>query len=324
MLSTQLTTRWGLKHPLVQAPMAGVAGGELARAVSEAGGLGMIGVGGATEIEWVQSQADIAREGGRFGLGILVWSLAGRPELFDALLELQPDALCLSFGDPTPYIERAHSAGVRVMAQVQNADLAVRALEAGADAIVAQGTEAGGHTGAVGTLPLVQKVLDLASLTSVPILAGGGIATGRGIAGVLAMGCDGVWIGTRFVASKESMTHASGKAALVHARETETVLTHVFDIVQGAAWPDEFPGRALANDFTRTWHGREEKLKEDLDNVRPAFREAVQAGDMSQAVVYAGQAAGLISDVPSARDILTALMADAEAVLRHRVAALLQ
>ena len=323
MLKTRLTEEWGLKYPLIQAPMAGAAGGELARAVSEAGGLGMIGVGGATEIEWVQGQAQIAREGGLFGVGILMWSLTSRPELFDALLDLKPFALCLSFGDPTPYIERAHSVGVRVIAQVQSPELAVQALAAGVDAIVAQGTEAGGHTGAVGTLPLVQKVLILASSTDVPVLAGGGIATGHGIAGILAMGCDGVWIGTRFVASRESLAADNGKAALLRAGETDTVLTHVFDIVQGAAWPDEFPGRALANDFTRTWHGQEETLKEELDKVRPMFSEAVQAGDMSQAVIYAGQAAGLIEDVPSARDIVPTLMSDAEGVLRRRAVSLL-
>ena len=226
----------------------------------------MIGVGGATETEWVQGQANLARESGRFGFGILLWSLANRPELFDALLELEPFALCLSFGDPTRYVDRAHSAGVRVIAQVQDAELATRALSANVDAIVAQGTEAGGHTGSVGTLPLVQKVLGLAAGTGIPVIAGGGIATGHAIAGLLAMGCEGVWVGTRFVASTESITASEGKAAVVRAKETETVLTHVFDIVQGADWPAELPGRALSNDFTRAWHGQEEALEKGLED----------------------------------------------------------
>jgi nitronate monooxygenase len=323
MLTTTLTRDWGLKHPLVQAPMAGVAGGRLARAVCEAGGMGMIGVGSTVEARWLEEQVEEAGRGGRFGLGLLLWALDNRPELLDLLLAQRPFALCLSFGDPTPFVERIHAAGVLVLAQVQTAELAEQALQAGVDALVAQGTEGGGHTGSVGTLPLLQRVLEIAGPSGIPVLAGGGIATGRAIAGLLAMGCEGVWIGTRFAASEESMFSAGARAAIERARETDTVHTHVFDLVQGAAWPDAFPGRALRNAFTETWHGREDELSARMAEVRGEYEAACQRDDTSQSVIYAGQAAGLIDESLPAGEIVEVLMRDAEEALRGRFPSLL-
>jgi nitronate monooxygenase len=318
MLNTELTRAsgsWGLRHPLVQAPVVGVAGASLAAAVSAAGGLGMIGVGSATPLDWITKEAAVARQRGRFGFGLMAWALARRPELLDAALAEQPFAVSISFGEPAPYVVRAHAAGVRVVSQVQNAEYARQAVAAGVDALVVQGTEAGGHTGSVGTLPLLQIVLPIGEAAGIPVIAAGGIASGRGIAGVLAMGAAGVWLGTRFVASAEAQGSEAARQAIVQANEIETVHTHVFDIVQELPWPDPFPGRALRNDFTARWHGREQELRANLPEVRPDFETARGRGDLSQGFTYAGQAVGLIDRVEPAAAIIARLMAEAEATL---------
>ncbi len=195
MISTELTRILNIRHPIVSAPMAGWSGGELAGAVSAAGAFGMIAAGGSANLEWLSKQADIARPRGPFGFGLMSWSLEKRPELFDGVLEENPAAVSLSFGDPGPYVEKARGAGAVVMSQVQNSERAIEAAEAGVDILVAQGTDAGGHTGSVGTMPLLQRVLEIGDEAGIPVVAAGGIATGRGIAGVLAMGAAGAWIG---------------------------------------------------------------------------------------------------------------------------------
>src|SRR5262245_47988200 len=148
MLSTAWTRAWGLRHPLVLAPMAGVAGGALAGAVSSTGALGMIGIASSTPADWIAGQAALARPHGPFGLGLMSWAVERRPALLDAVLAERPFAVALSFGDPAPYVARVHAAGARVVSQVQDVATARQAVAAGVDALVAQGTDAGGHTGA--------------------------------------------------------------------------------------------------------------------------------------------------------------------------------
>ena len=323
MLSTELTRTFDLEHPIVSAPMANWAGGELAGAVSAGGGLGMIGVGSPTPEDWITEQADLARPYGPFGIGLLIWALEIRPELLDAALDVQPSAISIHAGDPTPYIAEIKEAGAKVFCQVNNGASAQRAAEAGADFLVAQGTDAGGHTGSVGTMPLLQKVLEIGEATGLPVLGAGGLATGRALAGVLAMGAVGAWVGTRFCATEESMGSEGAKRRILEADETQTVHTHVFDIVQGFPWPEEFPGRALTNAFTERWHGKEEELEARLAALRGNFKEAQRSGDYSEAVVYAGQAAGLVRDLPSAKELVERLSTEAEAYLRERCTALL-
>jgi nitronate monooxygenase len=317
MLVTEITRTWNLQHPLVSAPMAGVAGGALAGAVSAAGALGMIGVGSATPLDWIATEAAVARARGPFGIGLMCWAIERRPELLDAVLAERPFAISLAFGDFAPYVERARAAGVPVIGMVQDVATAERAIAAGVAALVAQGTDAGGHTGAVGTLPLLQLVLPLGERAGLPVLAAGGIGTGRAIAGALAMGAAGVWVGTRFAATREAMGTDAAKAAMLRAGATETVLTHVFDVVQRLPWPDEFPGRALQNAFTARWHGREAALQADLDAVSERFEAARRRDDYSEAYVYAGQAVGLVQEIPSAGDLVARLAAEAEEHLRR-------
>ena len=314
MNATDLTRLLGVRHPIVCAPMAGWSGGELAGAVSAAGAFGMIGVGSGTSAEWVSEQASVARERGPLGVGLMSWVLERRPELLDAVLAEEPAAVSLSFGDPAPFVERIHEAGAVVMSQVQDAEKAVRAIEAGVDVLVAQGTDAGGHTGKVGTLPLLQKVLNIGEGAGVPVVAAGGIGTGRGVAGVLAMGAAGAWIGTRFCATAESTGTEAAKRVILGATEADTVLTRVFDLVQEIPWPEEFAGRAIRNSFSDRWHGDEAQLEEQRSAVAAGFETS--RGDYAEDFVYSGQAAGLVEDVPPARELVERLMREAQAHLR--------
>ncbi|MFA9430459.1 NAD(P)H-dependent flavin oxidoreductase [Egicoccus sp. AB-alg2] len=301
----------GISHPLLQAPMAGAAHGRLAAAVSAAGGLGMVGVHAGADASWLAAQADEARAAGPFGIGLLLWRLADDDAMLDAALRTRPTLLALSFGDPTPYVSRVHAAGALLAVQVQDAAGAVQALEAGADVLVAQGTEAGGHTGGVATLPLLQQVLPLGERAAVPVVAAGGIATGRALAGVLTMGAHGVWVGTRFAATREGALSDGAKRRIVAADATDTVLTHVFDLVQEAPWPDPFPGRALRNRTTERWHGREDELASRLPQVQATFRAALERDDRDVAHVYAGQASGVVDDLPSAGAVVADLVDEA-------------
>lgn len=321
-MKTLVTEMLGIRHPLVLAPMTGTATAPLAAAVSEAGGLGMVGTM-AQGAEWLAQQVDdIRRSTDRpFGIGFIQWVIDRHPEMWDEALKLRPHAISLSFGAPEVYIEKAKMAGISVLYQAQTVELARRAARAGADIIVAQGTEAGGHTGGVSTLPLVPAVVD--AVHPVPVIAAGGIADGRGVAAALMLGAEGVWMGTRFVASAEALAHANAKQRIVAARSDETVLTHVFDIVQGSAWPDEFAGRAIQNTFTDRWHHNEAALQASLEGERPAIAAAQAAGEMNIAPLYAGEASGLIQNVAPAGEIIREIFDEAEAILRRRPGILL-
>jgi nitronate monooxygenase len=317
-VQTELTRRWDLRVPIVLAPMARVGGGELARAVSAAGGLGMIGIGSATATDWIGAQAALARrDGHRFGVGLMAWALEDRPELLDAALEERPFAVSISFGDPAPHAERVHAAGAVLVSQVSDRDTALRAVDAGVDVLVAQGTEAGGHTGAVGTLPLLDVVLRVGDRSGLPVLAAGGIASGRALAGVLAMGAAGGWVGTRFAASAQALGTDAAKRRIVAAGEADTVHTRVFDLAQGIPWPRRYPGRALRNAFTDRWHGREDDLAADRSGPAADLAAAAGRDDYDTMYVYAGQASGLVDAVEDAGELVTRMAREAEEHLRR-------
>lgn len=317
LIHTVLTDAWGLRYPIIGAPMAGAADGALAAAVTRAGGLGMFGIGSHDAPEFLLQQANVARSAGMFGIGLMIWALDERPDLFEAALLAHPDLIALSFGDPTPYVARCHAAGIRVATQVHSRDEALQAQSAGVDVIVAQGTEAGGHTGSVATLPLLQIVLET---VTVPVVAAGGIVSPRGVAAVLAAGAAGAWIGTALLAAPETWHPPGARERILSARETETVLTHVFDRVQGLAWPDAYPGRALRNRFTDRWHGHEEDLGPSSEAYHTFHRER---GNYDIDYIYAGQAVGLVNATRSAEDVVKTLGQGAEQWLRHRMATLI-
>jgi nitronate monooxygenase len=311
VIRTPLTDRFDLATPVVGAPMAGVAGGALARAVSAGGGLGMVGVGNAATPEFVAEQCAIPA-GLPFGVGLMAWVLTDRPDLLEATIAAQPAVVSVSFGDPAPWVGPLHEAGIAVAAQVNTVADVARAQAAGVDLLVAQGTEAGGHTGSRATLPLLQEVVALADR---PVLAAGGIAGGRGMAAALVAGAAGIWIGTPLLACPEALNSAAARARVRAARGEDTVLTRAFDVAQGLAWPERWPGRALVNDFSRAWHGREAELAGHPDVARRVV-EARTTGDLDQAPLYAGESVGLVTAERSATDVVRAMDEEAQRALR--------
>src|SRR3954453_5036715 len=293
--------------------MAGVSGGEMARAVSRAGGLGMIGISGAHTADFLTEQCAIpAAHQEPFGVGLMIWVLENRPDLLEATIAAAPSLVSVSFGDPAPYVGPLHDAGIAVCAQVNTTADVHRVLEAGIDIVVAQGTEAGGHTGRRATLPLLQEVL---TLTDRPVVAAGGIATGAGMAAALVAGAAGVWIGTPLLSCPEGLNKAIAKERIRAASGDETVLSRAFDVAEGAAWPERWPGRALVNDFSRTWHGREAELVDDAD-ARQLVVEGRRTGNPVNAPLYAGESVGLVTSERSATDVVREMDAEAEKALR--------
>jgi nitronate monooxygenase len=315
MLRTSLTDRFSLGCPIVGAPMAGVAGGRLAAAISAGGGLGMIGIGGAATAEAITAEAAIARAPGRpFGIGLMAWVLEGRPDQFDAAVGAGPALVSVSFGDYAPWVSRLHEAGIAAATQVGDAESARIAAARGVDFVVARGAEAGGHGhDRVATLPLLQAVLDA---VDVPVLAAGGIVTPRGLAAVLAAGAAGAWAGTAFLACTEAASSVAARQRVMAASETGTVYTRLFDIALGVPWPPEFGGRALANEFSRLWAGREDELAAD-ERAQAEATAARERGDFDTAVIYAGQGVGLVTGEQSAADVVAGL-ADGAGKLLNR------
>ena len=210
-MRTRLTDRLGIRHPVLLAPMGFVSGGALAAAVSAAGGLGIIG-GGYADPEWLERELAAAGNQ-RVGCGFITWSLAQRPGALGEALRRSPAAVMLSFDDAAPFVAAIKEAGSPVICQVQNLQQARAVLTLGADVIVAQGSEAGGHGSMRSTLPLVPAIVDLVAQLGrdVPIVAAGGITDGRGLAAALMLGADGVLMGTRFLAAEEIVGRARGK-----------------------------------------------------------------------------------------------------------------
>jgi len=216
---TRLTTLLGIEQPIILAPMDLVSNARLATAVSAAGGLGLIG-GGYGEEAWLKRELSAVKDE-RIGVGFITWSLAKQPHLLDLALEYRPVAVMLSFGDVTPFASRIKAAGARLICQVQTVAQAKAALAAGADVLVAQGSEAGGHGMSRGTFALVPAVVDIAG--GVPVAAAGGVSDGRGLAAALMFGADGVLVGTRFYATEEAGGFIAAKEAIRDARGDSTI-----------------------------------------------------------------------------------------------------
>lgn len=309
MIATALTEMFGLEHPVLLAPMGSVAGGHLAAAVSNAGGLGLVG-GGYGDTAWLQSQLSLAKSESRrpWGVGLITWSI--NPRALDLALGYRPAAFMLSFGDPRPYAAAIKAAGCRLICQVQDTEQARIARDAGADLIVAEGTEAGGHGGSRSTLPLVPAVVD--AVSPIPVVAAGGIADGRGLAAALMLGAQGVLLGTRFYASAEALAPDAAKQRIVEAQGNDTARTRVFDIVRGYAWPEIYPGRALRNSFMKLWHGQEGDLAVNSTRERMAYEAATRAQDYETAAIWAGEAVDLINSIENAATLVRRISTEAE------------
>jgi nitronate monooxygenase len=330
MLRTRITEMFGLKYPIMSAPMALHSGGMLAAAVSKAGALG--GFGGlhpAKGTDWLQNEiAHIRTVTDRpFAVGFISDFIPVFPKLFDATLEAKPPIIALSFGIPEPWLSRAKAAGAAVMCQVQTMKHAQEAIAAGADILVAQGNEAGGHTGTMNLLPFLSRVVE--TFPQVPVLAAGGIASGRTLAAALVAGAEGAWVGTAFLATPEAVEVSNEhKQRIVNSDGEDTVYTEVFDIVEqkvfGIQWPEGIAARAYRNQFVERWHHREDDLRNQLDEVAASYAQALRQRDPEATAVLMGQSAAFVHSIRPAADVVSSICEEAERLLRERPAVLLK
>ena len=324
-LHTRLTEFFGIENPILLAPMAEVSGGRLVAAVTAAGGLGLIG-GGYGDADWLQRQFDEA-QGARVGVGFITWSLARNPELLDIALARQPATVMLSFGDPGEFADRVHRADVPLTCQVQTLEQARRSVEVGADVIVAQGGEAGGHgMSARSTFTLVPDIVDFVAEHSPTtlVVAAGGVADGRGLAAALALGADGVLVGTRLWASPEALVTPQAQQRAVDACGDDTLRTRVYDLVRQRDWPENYDARLVINPLIETWHGNESELLARLPETVSTFEKAVAAQDFDVVTPLVGEAISLIHDVRPAADIVREMATDAARILNRAEAPLIQ
>ncbi len=316
MLSTRLSQFFNIDHPILSAPMASASGGRLAASVTKAGGLGFIG-GAYGDADWIEEQFTAA-ENSRVGCGFITWhldkALADVPDLLDRVLAKHPQALFLSFGDPKPHIRKIEAAGVPLICQVQNIHDAKIAIDRGANVLVAQGGEAGGHGQTRGTMAFVPETADLLAQRAPQVLlcAAGGIADGRGLAAALMLGADGVLIGSRLWASEEALVHPNMWEAAKRANGDDTIRSSVMDIARHLNWPKGYTARVLQNSFTERWHGNIEGLLEDATTQAALWKEAWLDGNVDIANTFVGEATGLINQILPAAEIIETMVREAQ------------
>lgn len=313
-LHTPLTELFGIAHPIVLAPMGDVSGGRLAAAVSEGGGLGLIG-GGRGDLTMLATECRLATQDTEkpWGIGLLTWTVD--QEIVDWVIAQRPAAIMLSFGDPAPFAQAIHDANIPLMSQVHTLDEARQALDAGVQVLVAQGREAGGHHGGRSTLPFVPAVVDLAHGT--PVLAAGGIGDGRGLAAALTLGAAGAMIGTRFEATHESLLSAAESKVMLKATAEDTTTGHAIDIAARpleTRWPAQYPARTLRSVFTDRWQDRDAELDAD-PKVQKEFRDRAAQMDMDYVPIWAGEALDLIDELELAAPLVQKIAHDAEQAL---------
>jgi len=311
LLETSFTARFGISHPVMLAPMDKISDGRLAAEVSRAGGFGLIGAGYGDPV-WIDD-AFAAAAGQRVGIGVITWSLLEKPDLLQKILDWTPAALFVSFGNAEPVVAAAKERGISVIWQVQRLDQAEQALRAGADVLVAQGQEGGGHGMDRGLVALLPAVRDLAGPQQI-VLAAGGLADGRGLAAALMLGADGIMMGTRFWASHEANGSDKAKAALVSARGDDTGRSSVFDVARGLSWPPEFSGRVVQNDFSRPWLNDPVALRVSAGQLRETY-EASDPDDFSVRALIAGESLDLVKAIHPAADLIDSTVRQAADLL---------
>lgn len=299
--TTHLSQTLGIARPVFGAPMAKIAGGRLAAAVSTAGGLGVIG-GGYGDPVWLAEQVAMAGSA-RFGIGLITWNLADGA--VESALSYQPTAIWLSFGDPTPHVDPIHAAGVPLICQVSSVDEARAAVAAGAAVVVAQGNESGGHGHAnralFGLIPAVVAAVD-----PVPVVAAGGISGPEGLVAAQALGASAVCLGTALYATEESLDVAEAKQRLVGATGDDTIRSVVYDRVRGPDWPEGFTGRSIRTPWTDRYAGSEGEMDADLDRLRADHERAVAERDMDVRVVWAGESVDGVTAIRPAAEVVEA------------------
>ena len=319
MLRTPICDLLGIEHPVALGGMGSATNPELVAAVSNAGGLGALGCHGQTPEQVGERTQNIRRQTNKpFGLNFLLFH--SRDDSFAAALELRPPVMQFAWAKPEQdlrdYFERSHKVGCLVTYMAGTVSEAQRAVQAGADIIIAQGTEGGGHVGWMASMPLLPMVVD--AVTPVPVLAAGGYADGRGLAAALALGADGILLGTRFLATVESPLHPNFKQAIVDSDGHDTLLSEIPDIASGLVWPGAMI-RSRRNRFIERWAGREWDLRRDRAEAWAKLNAARQSGDVDEGPLSMGQDAGLIYDIPPAGEIVTRIVREAEEILGRKL-----
>ena len=305
-MKTRVTELLGIEVPVVQGAMARIADASLAGAVSEAGGLGIIACGGAP-LDWVEEQVRIARSITDKPIGANVMLMdPNAGETAELLAKLRVDVITTGAGSPANYMQLWKDAGIKVVPVVASSALAARMERLGADAVVAEGTEAGGHIGELTTMALIPAVCDA---VSIPVIAAGGIGDGRGIAAAFMLGAEAVQMGTRFVVAKESIVHANYKQRVIKAKDIDSAVT---------GRSHGHPVRCLRNQMTREYVKLEQEGKsfEELEYLTlGTLRTAVMEGDVTNGTVMAGQIAGMISKEQTCKEMIEEMMAQASELM---------
>ncbi|QPZ37108.1 NAD(P)H-dependent flavin oxidoreductase [Paramicrobacterium chengjingii] len=302
-LSTLLAAR---EVPVFNASMAGAAGVELASAVSAAGGIGMLGVTGTPDLSMLSRSGErLHNDGAVWGAGFLSFALERDMAPLHAVLAHQPDVVSLGFGGCDDAITAIRETPAVLLAQVGNADELEQAADARVDGIIVRGSEAGGHgRNDIGALPFLQLA---AQHTDIPLVAAGGVTTPRGLAAVIAAGAVGAWVGTRFAVATESQFPDAARQRVIDAQCGDTVYTRVFDIAQRSSWPPHYGGRALSNEFSDTWHGREDDLERQVattDVITADMNDARASSRFDVGPIYAGEGSAMITRVETAAEIV--------------------
>lgn len=319
-LHTRICDLLGITHPVVLGGMGSGTSPELVAAVSNGGGLGTLGLSGRRPADIPNLIEQIrAATSAPFGVNFLLFGVDDAA--VEAALAQKPPVVTYAWAwsdqDLKPYVDRAHAAGAVVTYMVSGVPDARRAVAAGADAIIAQGSEGGGHVGLMGTMPLVPMVVS--AVSPVPVLAAGGIADGRGLAASLALGAEGVLLGTRFLATDESPLSQGYKQAIVDSDGHDTTLTEIPDLVGGSIWPGAL-ARTWRNGFLAEWSGREPELRRRRRDVARQVATARAAGDVQRTPLLFGQDAGLIDSIVPAGEVVTRIVTEAREIIEKRLA----
>lgn len=308
-METRITQLLGIKYPIIQGGMAWTSDAVLAAAVSNAGGAGIIGSGGRTT-EWTRDEIKKAKSLTDKPFGVNVMLMAPNvAEIIDMLCEEKVAFVTLGAGNPVPHIEKFHSAGIKVIPVVPNVKLAKRIEAAGADAMVIEGMEAGGHIGQQTTMALMENVLP--QIKAIPVLVAGGISDGRAIAAALLMGADGVQMGSRFLLTEECPAHPAAKEAILNATDTDSAVTG-FSRGHGV--------RCLKNEFTKIFSEKETSgaPQEELNALGTGTnKKGILEGDIVNGTVMVGQSLNVLNDILSCKDVMERLIAEAKAAIEH-------
>ncbi len=323
MLRTRVCELLGIRHPIVLGGMSTGTSPELVAAVSNAGGLGIQGASGRPPAD-VTTLVERIRELTHHPFGLNLLLFMSSDEQIQAVLRAGAPVFSTAWRWPDqdlrPLFARAHDSGARVVHMVSTINEAQQAAESGADVIVAQGTEGGGHVGLMGTLPLVRMVVR--AVAPLPVLAAGGIADGAGLAAALALGAEGALLGTRFLATAESPLPDTYKQAIVASDGHDTLVTEIPDLATGTVWPGAY-ARTYRNQFVQRWIGREGDLRAQRRMVAASLQQARVSGDVDSGALLFGQDAGLIDSIEPAGLIVERLVSEAEQILRERISDLL-